>query len=250
MISIVDNIYRANSRRAHIEKDYRARDVISFRKELGRKNSEGKLGVIAEFKRSSPSGFSNTMNSSLKEYLKRVSKFGICGLSILTEPDYFNGSMEDVMISQRLNMPILVKDFISNRRMIDDAYKAGGDVVLLIADFLNREDIIDMVRYTIDLGMEALLEFHDLKQLDKITVAENAIIGYNRRNLRTMKMEPQEEKVLKMIEGLSVPLILESGINSSNLNIIENTRFNGLLIGTSILNNDNVLKKMQEMRVI
>ena len=250
MNSIVDLIYENNSRRVPFDGNSRTRDVISFKARMKEKNALNKLAVIAEFKRSSPSGFQNAKSPDMKGYFNTVSRLGITGLSILTEADYFRGSLFDVVEAQYLNMPILVKDFISGRRMIDEAFRAGGDIVLLIADFLNREDIIDMLRYTSDLGMEALLEFHDLENMNKINGAEDAIIGYNRRNLRTMRIEPEEEKVLEELKASSVPLILESGIGPENLDIVRNARFNGLLIGTSILNKSGLLEKMQSMEMI
>jgi indole-3-glycerol phosphate synthase len=234
---IVDEIYRNNYKRKLLEFNMRERPIISLKDALT-KNSNGP-GIIAEYKRKSPSGFSNKSNTDILKYFNCIQKT-IAGISILTEPHYFEGNLLDATSVQCYNKPILVKDFISNDKMIQSAYMAGGDAYLLICDFLDYDGVKNMVQYGKELGMEALVEVHDPDKISNIFPDENVLIGYNRRNLRTLKMEDRSEEVYDRLKSYGLPLVLESGITSKNINDLHIDKYTGLLIGSSLLSGDSI----------
>ncbi|MEM0157421.1 MAG: indole-3-glycerol-phosphate synthase TrpC [Thermoplasmataceae archaeon] len=236
-MNTVETIYLHNPERPHFPYS-RTRDTISMIKELHRQKASGKPGIIKEFKRKSPSGFSNERYPSVHEYFRNKIDARTAGISILTEPEYFNGSYEDVKISQDFNLPILDKDFISTPAMVENAYNAGSDTILLIMDFLPMNAVHELADRAREFKMEVLLEFHDLRFLPEIVPRDGLIYGYNRRNLRTLKMEPQDETVKEYLMDHGVDVILESGLNSSHIDDARLWGFAGFLIGTSVLENN------------
>jgi len=236
---IVNNIYNKNNERKLIFDNMRKRDVLSLKKSL--KDCNKPPGIIAEYKRKSPSGFRNNVNNDIIKYFNLI-KDNIAGISILTEPQYFNGSQLDVVSMQCYNKPILIKDFISNINMIKSSYMIGGDVYLLIADFLGYEKIKELTVYGKSLGMEALIEVHDKNKIKNIYNDENVLIGYNRRNLRTLKMEDESEDIYDELKSFGSPLILESGISINNAKTLKLKKYDGLLIGSSLLSGENINK--------
>lgn len=236
---IVDNIYSNNSQRKLIFNNMRGRGVLSLKASL--RNYKNFPGVIAEYKRKSPSGFNNIVNNDILKYFNLI-KDNIAGISILTEPQYFNGNQLDAVSVQCYNKPILIKDFISNMDMIKSSYMIGGDLYLLIADFLEYSRIRELVKYGKSLGMEALVEVHDKNRIENIYNDENVLIGYNRRNLKTLKMEDESGEIYDKLRSFGSPLILESGISINNAESLNLKKYDGLLIGTSLLSGENINK--------
>lgn len=241
-MTVVDDIYRSNTNRERLGSNMRERPVMSLRKSVSEKSDAGLLGLIAEFKKQSPSGFSAGNLSSPVDYFRKVGKEKVAGYSVLTEPTRFGGSWKDLTDSQQLNVPLLAKDFFDSENMIHDAYLGGADAVLLIADFLNRERLQDLANEAGKLGMDALIEFHDFESAEKIPVAENVLVGYNRRNLRTMKMEEREKEASAVFDRNEVPFILESGINASNAASMDFSGYSGILVGSSIITGESVIE--------
>ncbi|MCL4340909.1 MAG: indole-3-glycerol-phosphate synthase [Candidatus Thermoplasmatota archaeon] len=248
-MDIVENIYRYNETRRLNKTNRRERGALSLTESIRRVNLSGKIAIIAEYKRRSPSGFIMAGNYSVLGYLGGIKNERIAGYSVLTEEKYFSGSFDDVWIAHQLNMPILAKDFISNELMIDAAYCAGSDCILLISDFLSREKLIALSDYARSKGLDVLVEFHSPGEIPKVLSVKGAIIGYNRRNLRTMGMEPEESEILPKLSASNSLLVLESGLDSKNLKSIDLKRFNALLIGTSMLNGEHVGEVLDGMGI-
>jgi len=249
-MGVVDELYMKNSKRIPVKEDRRRRPVISMSESIGKLNSRRMLGLIAEFKRSSPSGFKAPEGLDLKEYFSSINTAGLAGISILAEPEYFSGSYADIQNAQELNLPILVKDFISTAEMVDSSFNSGGDCILLISDFLEHRKMSELYDYARDLGMDVIIEFHDVKSAVDLHSFNNAMIGYNRRNLRTLEMEPEKEgmdEILKMVNKIR---ILESGINGANIGSGILRGFNGALIGSSILSGEDIPHKISQMEFV
>jgi Indole-3-glycerol phosphate synthase len=232
---IVDEIYRKNSNRKLQNFNMRDRDIISLKHAL-EKEKNGP-GIIAEFKRKSPSGFSNKYNTDILKYFDNI-QTTIAGISILTEPQYFDGTPLDAITVQCYSKPILIKDFISNEQMVKSSYMSGGDAFLLICDFMDYKKIKLLVQYGKMLGMDALVEVHDPESVKNIFPDENVILGYNRRNLKTLKMEDNSEEMYDSLKSYGLPLVLESGITSENIHKLPVKKYQGLLIGSSLLSGD------------
>ncbi len=242
----METIYKNNASRSTLTSSRRVRGVIDMKKALENKSSKGKLGLIVEFKRTSPSGFKQEEQNNPRKYFDGIDASKLAGFSVLTEPTRFLGSWDDLTQCQDYKIPLLAKDFFEAENMIHDAYLSGADAVLLIADFLAKERIGELAVVADKLGMSALIEFHDLRAAEKIPMYHNVIAGYNRRNLRTMKMEGQERDAAKLMGESGIPLVLESGLDSQNTRDMSFDGYDGLLIGSSILKGDNVVQVLEE----
>lgn len=240
LLNVVEEIYNRNFSRKVIPYS-RTREPLSLGNNLTKLKEQNKTGIIAEFKRKSPSGFSNKNSPELRTYFNSLKGNNrIAGFSILTEPDYFLGDYSDIVSAQNFNVPILDKDFISTKKMVDNAFNSGADAILLILDFLAPEDIYLLSDYASHLGLESLIEFHNLALVDRIEEGPYRIFGYNRRNLITLKMEPQEEQLNEIVSRKEFRFVLESGINSQYVKTHDISSYLGMLVGTSILEGDSV----------
>ncbi|MCL4335208.1 MAG: indole-3-glycerol-phosphate synthase [Candidatus Thermoplasmatota archaeon] len=230
----VENIYMENRRRG-IYTGKRERDIMKLSSYIVHRKSSLGFSIVAEFKRRSPSGFTNSRNTDLEEYVGSMLDLGVSGISVLTEPTFFGGSYEDIHRISRMNIPILDKDFINSRVMIESSYNAGADCILLIADFLDRATLKDLALYASGMGMESLVEFHEPSALGKIPELDDIIIGYNRRNLRTLSMEGRESEIIKDLEKRDNLRILESGLDPYNMRRDIIRSFDSFLIGEALL---------------
>lgn len=230
----VSKIYmRNNSRMPFTGK--RKREVLKLSDSIRSVRSVFGISIIAEFKRRSPSGFVNSLNMDLHKYMEGVKNLGVSGISILTEPDFFNGSYEDIYRISGFNVPVLDKDFISTPEMVDSAYRAGADCILLIADFLDADTIRLLAEHAGSYSMEVLVEFHDPANITKIPESGNVIVGYNRRNLRTLRMEGDEMEIIDTLKGKEVISVLESGLVATDIPETIAGEFDAFLIGESLL---------------
>ncbi|MCL4344894.1 MAG: indole-3-glycerol-phosphate synthase TrpC [Candidatus Thermoplasmatota archaeon] len=245
-MNTVEGIYARNSRRNMCLPERRMRETISMIDAIKEANRAGRKAMILEFKRQSPSGFRGGLVETPEEFALKIGK-SADAISILTEPDHFRGSLEDGVILQKLNKPMLMKDFVDRESMVDAAYRSGFDAFLLIADFLDENRIKDLCRYGEDRGMEILVEFHSISAFQKIPEMEGVMIGYNRRDLRSLRIDPHEEEALKLMEDRAGTKILESGINRSNAEKLIKMPFDACLIGTSVLDDTNFLKEIKEI---
>lgn len=235
----IEGIFASNRTRSC---EYRReRRTVSLRRAIELCNGEGRRGLIAEYKRRSPSGFST--DEDISSYLSYVKMHRIAGLSILSEPTHFSGSFDDVTLAHRIGVPVLVKDFAPDDHFVESAYNAGGDAVLAILDFLPSEGVERIVRRSADLGMDVIEEYHDRKALKKFVDGDNVILGYNRRDLVSLKTGEDQDMPQYDIT------ILESGINIDNVVHVD-MRYSGFLIGTSILKRDGTLEYLEKNRII
>jgi len=164
------------------------REVISLKKSL---LEVGSTGIIAEFKRQSPSKGIINDTATIAEVTNGYLDANIAAQSILTDTSFFGGTMADLMEARIINQqkPILRKDFIVDGFQIVEAKAIGADVILLIASCLTSEELKNYGNLATDLGMEVLYEVHSQQDLDKINDLDNKIIGINNRNLKTFKVD-------------------------------------------------------------
>ena len=248
-MTVVDKIYSNNATRDFTHRKERQRPVISLRNEIMQSRRNGKKATIFEFKRSSASGFKNVNYNDPSEFAN-ASKDYCNAFSILTEPMYFNGKFSDAESFMELDKPLLMKDFIDRRVMIDKAYFENFDCILLISDFLSMDRVRELSTYAQSIGLDVLVEFHDKDRFEQIKSMEGIILGYNRRNLRTLKMEGEEEMINNMTDETDNPFILESGINSENFEKIDQLNFDGYLIGEAVLKDSKFLREIKNLGVI
>lgn len=208
---------------------YFSRTCFSLEKSI--KNTK-KTGIIAEFKRKSPSKDIINAEASVKEVTQAYSKHGASGLSVLTDQHFFGGGNADLIEARENNeTPILRKDFIIDEYQIIEAKAIGADVVLLIAECLSAKKVAEFTRFAKNLDLEVLLEMHSEQQLDKVS-PENNIIGINNRDLTTFKVDI--ERSIELSEKLpsGTLKIAESGISKPE--VVKQMRqagFQGFLMG-------------------
>ena len=204
----------------------------SLRQSLLKQDS---TGIIAEFKRKSPSKGIINANADVKKVTASYSQYA-AGISILTDEHYFGGTNDDLIKTREtINIPLLRKDFIVDEYQLYEARATGADVILLIAACLSKQQVKQLAQKAKELALEVLLEVHNEEELDHIC-DEITMVGVNNRNLKTFDVNINTS--LDLINKLpkEKPAIAESGI--SNINSIVTLRsagFKGFLIGENFM---------------
>jgi indole-3-glycerol phosphate synthase len=196
-------------------------------------------GIIAEFKRKSPSkGFIN-QHADVVAITKAYSRFGASGLSVLTDHEFFGGNTEDLVNARQLQIPILRKDFIIDPYQVLATKAMGADVILLIAACLTPAEVKSLAILSKQLGLEVLLELHDEEELDHIC-DEVDMVGINNRNLKTFEVDINRSiKLAEKIPSQKIK-IAESGISSvETIGLFKDAGFKGFLIGEKFMKEED-----------
>jgi indole-3-glycerol phosphate synthase len=196
-----------------------------------------KTGIIAEFKRKSPSGGTLNSEADPAEVTMGYSRFGASGLSVLTDKKFFGGCNSDLSRAREHNtIPILRKDFIIDEYQIVESRSIGADAILLLASVLGEKEVFNLARFARSLELEVLLEVHNPDELNMANEYVN-IIGVNNRDLKTFDVHIElSENLADKIPGEFVK-ISESGISSpAILKNLKSFGYNGFLIGGSFMN--------------
>ncbi len=196
-------------------------------------------GVIAEFKRASPSKGQIRANADPKEIALGYELAGASAISVLTDNAFFQGSVDDlIQVKQTVELPVLRKDFTIDPYQIYEAKIMGADCILLIAAILSKQQIADYLSIAFDLGLEAIIEIHDSVELEKLSGKEE-IVGVNNRNLDTFEVDISNSIMLSEKLNSQVK-IAESGLDSgSNLSALQKAGFNGFLVGESFMKEED-----------
>jgi indole-3-glycerol phosphate synthase len=196
----------------------------------------GRSGIIAEFKRRSPSGGILNPNADVKEVTTGYSSSGASGLSILTDRYFFGGECRDLTITRlNNNIPILRKEFIIDEIQVIESKAAGSDAILLIAAILEKDQIRKLSSLAHSLKMEVILEVHSLYDLEKADKYVN-IIGVNNRNLTTMKTDTNISVKLAKDLPSDFLKISESGISSAEtVKELRDHGYEGFLVGEAFM---------------
>lgn len=222
------------------------REVFSLRKSL---LEVGSTGIIAEFKRQSPSKGIINDTATIADVTNGYLDANVAAQSILTDTSFFGGSMADLMEARVINQqkPILRKDFIVDGFQIVEAKAIGADVILLIASCLTKTELKNYGQLAVDLGLEVLYEVHTQEDLDKINDLDNKIIGINNRNLNTFEVDLENSiKLVNQIPDSSLK-ISESGISDPKIIMgLKEFGFQGFLIGESFMKTENPGEACQE----
>ncbi len=192
---------------------------------------EGSTGIIAEFKRKSPSKGFIKENADVNEITSAYTRFGAACLSVLTDINFFGGSDEDLAQARKNDIPILRKDFIVDEYQVAEAKSIGADVILLIAACLTPAEVKHLAEFAGSLGLQTILELHAEEELEHICDATK-IVGINNRDLKTFSVDI--ERSLRMAEKLPADKIkiAESGIDKiEDILLFKENGFKGFLIG-------------------
>jgi indole-3-glycerol phosphate synthase len=208
------------------------RDIFSMKKFLV---DAGKTGIIAEFKKRSPSKGIINDTAAVEDVTTAYARYGASVISVLTDGPSFGGSSEDLLRARFNDLPILRKDFILDSYKLKESRAMGADVVLLIAACLAPSETRSLSKEAHQLGLEVLLEIHDEKDLDHLC-DEVGVVGINNRDLRTFSVDINRS--IRLAERLPAGKlrIAESGIHDvKTLLHLKAAGFNGYLIGEQFM---------------
>ena len=207
---------------------------VSLKKYLLR---EDKSGIIAEFKRKSPSKGMINKHAKIERTTIGYMQAGASALSVLTDGEFFGGTNEDLSTARKYNFcPILRKDFVIDEYQIVEAKSVGADAVLLIAAALEPDRLKSLASFAKSFGLEVLMEIHDGLELQNNLGADIDVVGVNNRNLKTFETSIETSKKLATLIPDELVKVSESGI--SDVNSIFELReygFKGFLIGETFM---------------
>jgi len=214
------------------ESAFYTRTVLSLKQFL---LDETKTGIIAEFKRKSPSKGIINDKVDVEDVTKAYTKFGASCLSVLTDEHFFGGSTKDLKRARVNHIPILRKDFIIDEYQIVEARAMGADVILLIAACLTPVRVKELAVFAKSLQLEVLLEIHNEEELQHIC-AETEIVGVNNRDLKTFTVDINRSIELSKKIPADKIKIAESGIHDvETICIFKKAGFKGFLIGENFM---------------
>jgi len=222
------------------------RPVNSMRSALAASSS----GIIAEFKRKSPSKGWIFADADVEVVLPAYEKGGASACSVLTDNQFFGGSTDDLRKARKLvSLPLLRKEFIIDPYQLTEASVAGADAILLIAAVLTQEECLNLAKAATELQLEVLLEIHTEKELEHLN-SHVSMLGINNRNLGTFETSLDHSYRLaekfSLLESTAL-LVSESGISRpSTVKDLRLHGFRGFLIGETFMRDGKTGETLSE----
>ena len=204
--------------------------------------NDRRINVIAEIKRASPSKGDLPLRGTAGEVARAYERGSASAVSVLTEEDYFHGSLEDLRaVRSAVSLPVLRKDFIFAEYQVYEAAAAGADALLLIVALLDDETLVRLRSLTeVDLGMDALVEVHTREEMARASASGANMIGVNNRNLRTFEVSIDVSMKLAGDAPTGALLVSESGLRcGSQLKQLRQAGYRGFLIGESLIGTES-----------
>lgn len=212
------------------------------------------IPLIAEIKYASPSQGKIRENGRPREIARKMLTGGACALSILTDPDSFNGGLHVLtQVASSVVAPLLMKDIIVSPKQVKAAANCGADAVVLISELfsggLADERITTILREARQLGLETLVETNSLSEFRKLQSLQPDLFGINNRNLSTFEVDlDTTSKILCIAGRQEKPVVSESGIESAaHIRRLRKDGVQAFLVGTSIMKSSNVEEKVREL---
>ena len=195
------------------------------------------INIIAEFKRRSPSKGVIRAEADLSQIVRSYQAGGAAAISVLTEHDYFDGSLADLeAVKTCVELPVLRKDFVFDPYQVFEAAAAGADAVLLIVAVLDDRELEDLRGLTEELGMDALVEVHNSEEMDRAARCGAKLVGINNRDLRTFQVSLETSVQLAPLAPRDALLVSESGLHeAAELQRLREHGFHGFLIGETLM---------------
>jgi indole-3-glycerol phosphate synthase len=200
------------------------------------------INIIAEFKRRSPSKGVIRADANLSQIVNSYEAGGAVAISVLTEEDYFDGSLDDLRtVKSTVDLPVLRKDFVFDEYQVYESAAAGADAILLIVAALDDETLSRLRRIAEDdLGIDALVEVHTSEEMKRAVAAGATLIGVNNRDLRTFEVSLQPSLSLSREAPSEALLISESGLRGpDDLHHLREAGYHGFLIGETLMRSEN-----------
>src|ERR1044072_3509681 len=209
------------------------------------------INIIAEFKRRSPSKGMIREGANPIDVARAYQAGGAVAMSVLTEEDYFAGSLDDLrQVKATVDLPVLRKDFIVDEYQVYESAAAGADAILLIVAALEDELLLHLRRLAEDdLQMDALVEVHTSDEMKRAAACEAKLIGVNNRDLRTFEVSLETSLSLAREAPSEALLISESGLkHSADLQRLHDAGYRGFLIGETLMRADNPTTALRSFR--
>lgn len=243
-MNILEKIAQSKREEVQLKKEHLTLDVLEILPHFSRhclslkdNLQKDSAGIIAEFKRRSPSLPDLNLEADVEEITSGYESAGASGISVLTDELYFGGTLDDLLLTREIaQVPLLRKDFIIDEFQIYEAKAFGADVILLIAALLTPQQIRDFARIAGTLGLEVLMEVHDEEELLRSLTPEIHMVGVNNRNLKTFQVDIETSKQLAEKIPQEFVRVSESGISAvSSIRELQQYGYKGFLIGENFM---------------
>jgi indole-3-glycerol phosphate synthase len=209
------------------------------------------INIIAEFKRRSPSKGVIREDADLTQVVHSYESGGATAVSVLTEEDYFGGSLADLReVKRAISLPVLRKDFVFEDYQVYESAASGADAVLLIVAALEDEQLSRLRRLAEnELAMDALVEVHTSEEMKRTADCGANLVGVNNRDLRTFAVSLETSLSLAREAPREALLISESGLHSAeDLQRLRTSGYHGFLIGETLMRADNPADALRNLR--
>ncbi|RJP29758.1 MAG: indole-3-glycerol phosphate synthase TrpC [Candidatus Omnitrophota bacterium] len=207
------------------------------------------ISLIAELKKASPSKGLIRQDFDIAKLAAAYQEAGAQAISVLTEEDFFQGNLSYLQIARdNANLPVLRKDFIMEAYQIYESRVFGADAVLLIADILSKDKLVELMGISKELGLDCLVEVHDEKELKKVLNLKVPLIGINNRDLHSLEVDFKiTEKLFPLIPKEKI-VVVESGIKTyQDILFLKILGASAVLIGEAIMSSQDVRQKIEEI---
>lgn len=230
----------------------KARRMVETRQQTSLRaalSDDSRINIIAEFKRASPSkGVINRCADPIETAIL-YRDGGAAAISVLTEEDFFKGSLDDLQsIRKAVHLPLLRKDFIIDEYQIYESAIAGADAILLIVAALNRQELETYAAIAEELGLEALVEVHDKEELEIALAAGARLVGVNNRDLNTFEVSLDASRDIAAYVKGDVLSVSESGISTRDeLLELNSLGYSGFLLGETLMRSGDTTASLLQL---
>lgn len=199
------------------------------------------ISLIAEMKRSSPSKGPIRPDATVSDIVRAYEAAGASACSVLTEPHWFGGSLDDLREARgACALPLIRKDFIVDPYQLVEARLAGADAVLLIVAALSRDELTSLYDQAGEIGLDCLVEVHDDDEMQTAVDCGVEIIGVNNRNLHTLEVDTDTALRLLVDAPAGTIVVAESGITSNDdVQRLEEAGVDAILVGEALMSQDD-----------
>jgi indole-3-glycerol phosphate synthase len=206
--------------------------------------------IIAEFKRHSPSAGAIRAGADPVELARLYQAGGAAAMSVLTEPEHFKGSLEDLRsVAAAVTLPLLRKDFAVDRHQVYEAALAGAEAVLVIIAGLTDADALKLLDAAHQANLDALVEVHTAEELQRAAAIGARLIGVNNRNLKTLQVDLETSLRLAALAPPDATLVAESGLRTrADIERLQNAGYRAFLIGETLMRAGDPLSSLRQLQ--
>lgn len=208
--------------------------------------------IIAEFKRHSPSVGDIQVGADPLQVARLYEAGGAAAMSVLTEPEHFKGSLDDlrrIVAASGVALPLLRKDFMVDRHQIYEAAIAGAEAVLVIVAGLSDADALKLLDAAHNVHLDALVEVHTDEELQRAAAIGATLIGVNNRNLKTLKVDLETSLRLSNFAPANATLVAESGLRTrADIERLQSAGYRAFLIGETLMRSGDPLTTLRELQ--